>query len=109
MKIHPECIVNIPELECPKCRFNFFLEKAETRRFNGTFCINFYFRCRGCNMGLLLKSNKRLSEEAHQSLKRDGFDVVINPSHGTQIIGDNSISEIDCKIIWWSTGEEIEY
>lgn len=109
MKINPTCIVNIPELECPKCRFNFVLEKAETRRFNGLFCINFFFRCESCNMGFLLKSNKRISEEAHQSLKRDGFDVVINPNHETRVTNGMPVHEIDCKIIWWSTGEEIVY
>jgi|SRR3989344_697967 len=109
MKIHPKCIVNPPELECPQCRFNFFLEKAETRRFNGLFCINFYFRCRGCNMGLLLKSNKRLREEAHKMLKRDGFDVVINPNHETRAVNGNPVHEIDCQIKWWSTEEEIDY
>ena len=109
MKIKPECIVNMPELECPQCGSNWFMEGAETRRFNGPFCINFYFRCRGCNMGMLLKSNKRISEEAHQILKRNGFDVVINPNHETRAINGNPVYEIDCKIILWSTGEEIVY
>ena len=109
MKIHPDCIVNKPLLECPRCGSNLIIEGAETRRFNGPFCINFFFRCESCNMGLLLKSNKRLSEEAHRSLKRDGFDVVINPDHETRAINGNPVGEIDCKIVWWSTEEEIEY
>jgi hypothetical protein len=60
-------------------------------------------------MGMLLKSNKRISEEAHQILKRNGFDVVINPNHETRVINGNPVHEIDCKIILWSTGEEIVY
>jgi hypothetical protein len=60
-------------------------------------------------MGFLLKSNKRISEEAHQSLKRDGFDVVINPNHETRVTNGMPVHEIDCQIKWWATGEEIEY
>ena len=109
MKIKPDCIVNIPELECPQCGSHCFLEKAETRRFNGPFCINFCFRCRGCNMGMLLKANKEIREETHQMMKREMFDVIINPNHETHAVNGYPVSEIDCKISWVANGEEIDY
>lgn len=109
MRIPLENIKNKPLLECLQCGSNWIMEGAETRRFNGPFCINFFFKCENCNMGFLLKSNKRISEESHQILKRDGFDVVINPNHETRAVNGNPVHEIDCQIKLWATGEEIEY
>lgn len=90
-----------PMIDCPGCReSSCAMTKAYTKKYLGEIWIKFNFNCSNCGYPFLLNANLKLSEEEHQKMKNENYNIVINSKQETRANDLGPVHEIDCVLEW---------
>ena len=88
-------------LDCPGCReSSSVMTKAYTKRYLGQIWIKFDFLCNNCGYPFLLNANLKLSDEDHQKMKKENYNIVINSKQETRANDLGPVHEIECVLKW---------